>query len=257
MVDGTNIVNDIFVSVPSSIYSYMLYAFPRNKYYEFKYMVADNEEFNTINFEEVLPVIKQAISGNHSSENKIILYQQPSLDLFFILYEPMISKMAKRINQDWPQLEYDDLAQICRMCCVELHNKGYYLHKSLIWTTFKNAVLEELRPLKRRGTVISIYESSNDENDKNNKTLRLIDGLVDVDALNTLQDQDYKDAEMAIFAEVKDIIVDFVGQRRFDALFRDYKHKHTTGASRKLLIQIKAHLKSMGITRDDFDKKYH
>lgn len=220
-----------------------------------KYTVSEHSKYNTIPSESLLDVV-HGICGKNYDCNKIIAYAQPPIEIILTLYEPMFDKMVHKMNRQWPTLEAEDLGQICRMCCVELYNKGYYVHKGLLWTAFKNAVIEDLRPLKKRGNVISLYEKNNSEM-ADDRALTIADTIADTDALYNEIDQQTLDAELAIFEEVKDIIIDLVGQRQFDALYRDYKNKHTTTSTRKLLIKIKSHLKNLGITRSDFNNKYH
>lgn len=218
-----------------------------------KYIVSANDHDNTVSVESA--ITKIATIDFSACENGVIYFEQPPLDIYLISHEPMIETMAVRIRQQWNQFEHDDLCQICRFCCVRLYEKGYYLHKKLIWTTFKNEILENVRCLKKRGSVISIYDKSYESED--DKDLTLIDSLVDTDQLYEEQDRLNKESDAQIFEEVKDIIIDLIGKRQFDTLYRDYKNQHTTTASRKLMLKVKNHFATLGISRRDFNKKYH
>lgn len=235
------------------IYSYIVIY--RNDQTTIKYMYSDAPEYNTIDIEDAILKILRALAS-HNGQDGVVCFDQAPIETYILLHEPMIEKMAKQIQSQWSKLELEDLCQICRMCCVELYNKGYYLHKRLIWTTFKNRVTEEIRPLKKRGNVVSIYDKSYDNPD-DEKDLTIEDTIVDTDAVYAVQDEMIRLSEKLIFEEVKDIIVDLIGSRQFDTLYRDYKNKHTTTTSRKLLIKIKSHLASLGITREDFNNKYY
>lgn len=222
-----------------------------------KYIVSEITEYNTINWLEASMTILDTIS-HKKNENSVLCFKQAPIELYIVLYEPMIEKMAKQASAQWPRLEYEDLCQICKLCCVELYQKGYYLHKSLLWTTFKNKILEEVRPLKKRNSTVSLYDRSYDDGkDSSNKNLTIADTLVDMDSIYEEQDAANRDAELLIFEEVKDIIIDLIGPRQFDTLFRDYKNKHTTTTSRKILTKIKSYFASLGLTREDFNNKYH
>lgn len=220
-----------------------------------KYIISDTPEYNTINTQSAILKIKKAVTSIEDEDDCVLCFEQAPLEMYIQLHEPMIDTMASRIANQWSKLEYDDLCQICRMCCVELYAKGYYLHKKLIWTTFRNKIIEEVRGLKRRGVVVSIYDKSYD--DLNNKDITIEDTLVDWDEVYQKQDAETLESEKLIFQEVKDIIIELIGKRQFDTLYRDYTNGHTTTTSRKLLVKVKNHLATLGLSRDDFNKKYH
>ena len=66
-----------------------------------------------------------------------------------------------------------------------------------------------------------------------------------------------REAELAIFDEVKDIVIDLIGQRQWNELVRDYTNGHTTNWSRKKMQDIKHHFERLGLTRKDFNNKYY
>lgn len=220
-----------------------------------KYMIAANPKYNTIYPKIAIEKIKALNVSD--IEKGVLSFEQAPLDLYIEMHEPMIDKMARRIMTQWSRLEYDDLCQICRLCCVELYNKGYYLHKRLVWTTFKNKVIEEIRTLKKRGTVISIFDKSTDNTNSDDKDLTIGDSLIDWESFYKEEDKENLNAELLIFEEVKVIIIELIGERQFDMLFRDYANKHTTTTSRKLLLKVRDHLNNLGLSRNDFNKKYH
>lgn len=235
-----------------SLYSYIVIG--KLEHIVIKYIVSEMPEYNTINYVNAIAHIC-GIIAEKGKENSVLCFKQAPIEMYIVLYEPMIEKMAKRAATQWNKLEYEDLCQICKLCCVELYQKGYYLHKSLLWTTFKNKILEEVRPLKKRSHILSLNDRSYDNS--TDKNLSIADTIVDWDSIYQEQDAIDREAELLIFDEVKDIIIDLIGQRQFDTLYRDYKNKHTTTTSRKLLVKIKSYFASIGLTRDDFNKKYH
>lgn len=260
-LDGVESVLYEALKSVKKIYSYIVYAKCENQDLQsfiIKYSISDTEAFNTIMVKDAIDDIMNNIYDywDYYGITKIISYGQPPIDLMVELYNPLVYKLAKRIKNQWRFLELDDLAQTCRVCMVELYNAGYYIHKNLLWVTFKNKVLQELRPMRNEERTVSIYDVIGSP-DSDSKDIQIIDTLPDTDAINDEYDKDFHEAEMKVFQELKGIIIDLVGERQFDTLFRDYSRKHTTTTSRKLLIKIKTYLKSLNITRDDFDKKYH
>ena len=259
---GDNLENTLEISIiRETIYSYIVYYSKdvnETIKYTIRYTVSEVDKYNTINKNDAIENISnKAFSLLQEKNNGVLTYGQPPLELLIVLYEPLINKMVNRIKNKWSNFEVDDLAQICRMCMINLYNDGYYINKNLLWTTFKNEILMQVRPLKKRGTMISIYDLHYESNSDGDNAIPIIDTLIDTDALDKEIDDDYKDAEMQIFEEVKDICIDLIGKRQFDSFFRDYKYQHTNTTSRKLLVRIKQHMKMLGLTREDFNNKYH
>lgn len=243
-------------------YSYLVYVkcdeFGVIKNYFIKFMIAQEDSYNTINKDLAVNHILDCIEiyKEYLGETKIIGYKQPPLDMMIALYEPLMYDMARHMQQYWKQFEVEDLLQMCRISMCELYNKGYYIHKRLLWTAFKNKIIEEIRPLKRRGELVSLQISYCDKHG-GEENLSLADIMPDLAAEEQQEEESIHEANLQIFAEIKDIIIDLVGPRQFDMLFRDYSRGHTTPQSRKLLIKIKNHLNSMGITQSQFNEKYH
>lgn len=244
------------------LYSYLIYAkcdeFGSIENYYIKFMVAQDDSYNTINKTLAVSHVLDCIEmyKEYMGETKIIGYKQPPLEMMITLYEPLICTMALKMKRHWTHYEIDDLMQTCRICMCVLYDKGYYIHKHLLWTAFKNEILQEVRPLKNDITITSLYDRYTD-GDIDDKDLCLIDTITDKVEEETLEDVRIREANIEIFTELKDIIIDLVGPRQFDMLFRDYSRGHTTPASRKLLTKVKTHLNSLGITRSQFNEKYH
>lgn len=246
----------------NDLYSYLLYA-RTNEYgvikdYVLKFMIAQEMEFNTISKVSAVSHVLDCINmyKEYMGNTKIIGYKQPPLEIMLELYEPLMYTMSHNIQLYWKNYEIDDLMQICRLCMCELYRKGYYIHKGILWTTFKNKILEEVRPIKNRGEVVSLEVLYNTR-DGGDEKLSMMDVMSDKEEEERQQDADILEANLEIFAEIKNIIIDLVGHRQFDMLYRDYSKGHTTTQSRKLLIKIKNHLKTLGITQSQFNAKYH
>lgn len=244
------------------LYSYLVYArcdeFGIIYEYVIKFMIAQDDSYNTIPKLVAVSHILDCIDmyKDYMGKTKIIGYRQPPLEMMIVLYEPLIQSMAMDMQRYWKHYDVDDLCQTCRILMCELYNKGYYVHRRLLWTALRNKIIEEVRPLKRRGELVSLEIPYSDKNGGDEK-LSIADITSDKVAEEQEQDDAIREANLEIFAEIKDIIIDLVGPRQFDMLFRDYSKGHTTSQSRKLLLKIKNHLNSMGITQSQFNEKYH
>lgn len=223
--------------------------------YNVRYAISEEVKYNTLYKDDVVNGIIEAIERDKITNGKYIIgYGQPSLDLMVELYDPLVCSLATKQRQRWQMFEYDDLCQICRLTLVTLYNKGYYIHKRLLEKAFDNAVLQELRQSFNDFDVLSI-ETTMDENEDLEK-LSIKDMLRDVDAEIKAQEQDTHEINSATFNEVKGIVVDLIGERQFEQLFRDYANGHTTTWSRRKLQTIKTFFELQGLTRQKFNNKY-
>ena len=268
IIQLANVEEQLFnVFVEDKIYSYLLYLRCDErgmmKDYLLRITIAQESEFNTIDKNFAINSILDNIEmyKEYIGETKIIGFKQPSIELMLKLYEPYMFKLAEDMQNYWPQYEIEDLLQICRISMFNLYNKGYYVHKNLLKITFKREVLMEVRTMKHspslNGIVVTSLYDRYESGDSDDKHLYIADCMPDKVDLEKQQDDAIVEGNMKIFEEVKGIIIDLVGPRQFDMLFRDYSRGHTTPSSRKLLQKIKTHLKSMGITLNQFNNKYH
>lgn len=226
--------------------------------YQIKHMVADEQENNTIFVLDAVRIILNAIIEyrDYRGKNRVIAYGQPPLELMIELYEPLIETLAKNVQNNWQQYELDDLKQMCRLSMCKLYNKGYYVHKSLLKKVFEREVLEEVRGLKKRGDVISLFTRIVTD-DPNGEKLTIKDTLEDVDSTLMEEERLRLESELLIFNELKDIIIDKIGQRKWDMIFRDYSRGHTTSTSQGIMREVKKFLQSEGYTRNLFNERYH
>ena len=234
------------------LYSY----FVRNhtERYDVKYMVSQVDRYNTITIEDAAVEIVKLIEQNNGKD--VLGYRQPPIDILVEVLEPMVKKLAKRQNDAWRHLEYEDLCQMCYMVIVELYNKGYYIHKSLVERVLSNYVLLQLRCERNKPVIIPLHQSYKDGGEDGEK-ITIGDTLMDTSYEEEQVRCDYKEFISRTFDEVKEIVIDLVGPRQFDQLFRDYAHKHTTAQTRKMMQKVKTHLALLGITLEDFVNKYY
>jgi hypothetical protein len=244
-----------------NIYSYIVYAkhdegVLTKSRYAFKYNVSQTDEYNTLKTEDVIYEIINIIK-NDSSDKKIIGYNQPSIEIQLNLYEPFILKLAKYQKSLWAHLDYEDLCQTCRLVMLKLYRKNYYLNHRLVKKAFENEILLQMRkerglyPMKSFEDVFYSKAISGDED------LIVADIIPDKSIQEEEKEKEIQEAEKAVFEEVKNIVVDLIGIRRWNELIRDYSYKNTTSTTRKLMQQIKAYFEKLGLTRKDFNNKYY
>ena len=245
------VLNDI-----DTIYSYLIYGKYSNKQlvgWKIDYAFSQIDKYNTLICKDLIAEIVETLEKSRYDTKYIIGYKQPDIELMLELYHPLIHKLVIEQCNRWSCLEYEDAYSMCQLTALRLYRKGYYIHKSLLRKSFNNDVLMSLRHRKNEHLVSleqRIKVSANgDDND-----VTLADMLPDKNLELQLEQEDTKEIIALIFAEVKDIIVDKIGERQFDQLFRDYGQKHTTSWSRKKMQDIKKLFSKLGITWKSFEK---
>lgn len=223
--------------------------------YVVRYGISNVENYNTIKEEQVINKVLSSIKENEKEQKKhIIGHIQPDLELMVNLYEPLIQKLATFQKSRWRMLEYDDLCQICRMTLVILYNEGYYIHKNLLEKAFNNAVLQEVRKLSLEINIVSLEEPAEGNEDMEKITLK--DTICDISAEHEKQDGESKEISDEIFSEVKNILIEIMGERQFEQLYRDYAKGHTSTWSRRKMQTIKRLFEQEELTRKKFNNKY-
>lgn len=228
------------------VYSYLV--LPIIKQNEFvgckiEWTLAQHKENNTISVENAIAnILHHLITYNTTlRDNKPICFEQPSLELMQELYRPLMHRLVAAQLLQWPQLEYEDLMQICMLSMIKLYKKGYYIHKSLLTRTFYNDVLMYLRPYKREPQIIVSLDALLCDTSDDNKDVNIIDTLV--------ADDESDDEEDDTWLYVKPILLSIVTERQLQQLLLEYGTKNTTTWSRKLVQRIKAKFKKENITR--------
>lgn len=239
-----------------TIYSYLIYAkYKAEKLvcWQIEYTVSQTDKYNTLHssvvIDEIFAILKES---NEKKVSNVIGYKQPSLDIQIRLFEPLINKLALKQCHRWPQLEFDDACQICKMTMLNLYRKGYYLHPTLVERCYNNDILVSIRKDKNKPEIVSIDKVIHHDGD--NSPLTIGDMLPDTAAEEEAEQKDEEDFVKLVFSQVKEIIVELIGERQFDQLMRDYGNKHTTSWSRKKMQQLKDKFKQMGINWESFNK---
>lgn len=248
-----NVVNKSF---DRELYSYFVGR--KDDIIVIKTAVSAITEFNTIDYTEAREnVITSIIDYITSlSTRKCICFGQPPIELIVELYQPMIQKMATKLNFYWKQFEYDDLVSTGNMVMVRLYRKGYYLNKSLIWTSFNNEVLVNCRAFKNKPIIVGIDDNVKLDVKMDSEELTYGDMIEDLSYKEEEESKDEEELQLYIFEQVKLIVIDKVGQRQWDQFWRDYSKGHTTGSTRAMMQRMKAYFNELGLTRKDFINIY-
>ena len=239
-----------------TIYSYLIYAkYKAEKLvcWQIEYTISQTDKYNTLHscivVDEIFAILKES---NEKKVSNVIGYKQPSLDIQIQLFEPLINKLALKQIQRWPQIEYEDACQICRMTMLNLYRKGYYLHPTLVERCYNNDILSSIRKDKNKPEIISIDKVVHHDGD--NTPLTIGDMLPDTQAEEDAEQKDAEEFIQLVFGQVKEIIIELIGERQFEQLMRDYGNKHTTSWSRKKMQQLKDKFKQMGINWESFNR---
>jgi hypothetical protein len=241
------------------IHSYIAYgSYDKNDEligWQINYNISQNDKFNTLSIEQVASNIWNDLPHYIDADvERVQSYLQPSLSLLLRQYKPLIVKLSKETRSRWEFLEMEDLIQMCNLVICDLYYKNYYIHKQLIRRSFNNYVLMHIRKNKNRPSICSLeqlYHKSDSDSD-----VTFAEMIPDTKLLQEEEDKYNCEVQMQIIKEMRDIVVDFIGQRQYDQLLREYGNKQTTPWSRKLMGKIKAHMFDMGITLKSFNKYY-
>ena len=255
-----NMLEEYFKEL-DTLYSYIVYAkYESNVLIEYivQCNVSQTDKYNTICKDRFIDNCVEIIkSYNIDNLKKVIGYEQPSVNIMLEAYDPLVKKLAKIQDGRWDMYTYEDLCQICRLEIMVLHSKGYYIHKRLLEKVFTNRLLMNTRHERNKPLTVSFEDTFYRTSSSDSEKLLVADTIPDTDLIDKQYKEEERIAENLIFQEVKGIIIDLIGKRRWDELIRCYGNKTTTATTRKLMQQIKTHFETMGITRKDFNKRYY
>lgn len=214
----------------NKIYSYLvLTSWHKNTFKELKvqYLVSQTDKYNTIDSLEAAAEIIQYIVPSRYNDHDIhyLCHRQPPLDLICELYEPLVQSLSTAAYNRWNKyFEYDDLSQTCYLTIIDLYDKGYYIHKSLIQRTYTNMIYLQLRKLRPFGTIQSLDVVINDDND--DEALTLLDSLEDATAQDAFDEVDNGTTDDK-YTMQKGMVLGLISQRTYDQLV--YAMEHNMG----------------------------
>lgn len=108
-----------------------------------------------------------------------VVYLQPPLEQWLTVFRPLLMNMVTRAKWRYERLipDYDDHLSILYASVLSLYNKGYYLHNTLIFKTYINALNMECRRLKHFQNIESLDAPIGD--DEEGKEITLLDQIAD------------------------------------------------------------------------------
>lgn len=251
VVDGkpykpaTTLLSNIVVD---KLYSYIVY---NKKQDEYAITVAYSQidEYNTILKEEAICEISDILMTNNSDNNKkrVIGFRQPPLELFITLAEPLVEDLAIQMHEKW-NIELDDLRQMCYLSICKLNKNGYYLHPGIIGKTFRNDVLKSIQHEKNAPEIKSIDNVITD-----NDGCTIGDTIFDEYAEEKVYESITKEDEEFVLVNMRDLIIDIIGQREYDQFIREYGNRYTTNVTRTKINRLKRKLRELGVNYTWFD----
>ena len=240
-VDIAIVIKQHETEIPDAIATWVLY---RNVD-SFNLVIHTSEEskFNALDKGCVITNVNNAIylalkTGLGSEDSAIIGYEQPSLPLLVEMMEPLTVSLAKKAFISWHSyFEYEDLEQICNLCLCDLYNKGYYVHKSLLSRVFNQYIYHQMRINDHRGyEIVSLYKTTSVEDE----SLTIEQSIPDTAAIERAIDEAARKEAEDISDFEKDVIIELIGERRYNEIVRQKKFNSITPQTSKLLSQIKA-----------------
>ena len=242
------------------IYSYIVHA----RYDEYgitkwiiKYIISDCERYNTLSVYDSMMDIYRILTKRLDSQPKIIGYKQPPIEIMLEVFDPLINKLARQQYNTWRHSTVEDLAQDCRLVMMTLYKKGYYIHKVLLQKSFNNHVLMSLRKERNCPGIVSFEDVFYKSIKCDSETLIVADTIADSSKEEEQEEERIREAESAIFDEVRSMVIDLIGERQWKELVRDYSHMNTSTRTRKLMNKVKSHFEQLGLKRKDFNNKYY
>lgn len=238
-----------------SVIVYNLFEDGEHTGWEVRYNIAQDNKLNDLFAGDVVNNVSSTMVRNaYKVTERVNCFMQSNLDTIIRSRKPLIIKLAKEMQEQWTYLEMEDLIQMCNLVICDLYYKGYYIHKNLIRRSFINYVLMHIRKNKNKPDIVSLdQEFSKSDNDD---VICVKDTIADTQQMYDEEDKDNGEVEQQILNEMREVVIDIIGQRQYDQMLREYGNKQTTAWSRKLMQTIKAKLFELGINAKSFNKYY-
>lgn len=254
------VLNEMFKPI-DKVYSYIIYAhYDENDLitkWTIRYAISEKSSYNTLDSNNCISEIYSILTKKQDKRRKIIGYKQPSIEIMLEVFDPLVNKLAKLQFDRWKQYTQEDFCQMCRLVMIKLYRKGYYIHKVLLQKAFNNHVLMSLRPERNAPVIVSFEDTFYKSMKSDSETILFADTIADTSIEEEQENTRITEAEAAIFEEVKNIVIELVGERQWRELMRDYGNKHTSTRTRKLMNKIKTYFNALGLSRKDFNNKYY
>lgn len=237
----------------TNIYSYIVFNEYKNKELQGWSIIINVHEMDEYNTVPVKDAVYNILNSIQVHLNKIengrvaIGFGQPSLELMLQIYQPFVNSLARKTQMCWKSYEYEDLVSVCNLCICILYNAGYYLNKQLVQRSFNNYVLMELRKNKNAPTFVSL--DAVNENGMSYKDI-LADTLID----EQQEEEEYKAMRAAVLEEECKLLQEYIGNRMYNELLRQYRSKVTDQTTTSQIRRIRQQLRRNGITYESIIK---
>lgn len=243
------------IAVKTPWYSWSLYK-KDDKHYRLTYHVSQTDRFNTLNVNcAIINIVNAAVDSNKA--HGIIGYDQPTLSILVEVMTPLVNSLVNREAKRWLQLAhgdltYDDLMQMCYTCLCELYRKGYYIHKALLKRAFTNALYYKLRKSPRDTVIVSLTAPVHDTDD----LVTVQDTIPDIDEEYEREECENNEVESQILSEQREIIVNLIGERRYNDLIRAWRSKTVDNQSSATVNRLRKKLMDAGYSPDQWNKYF-
>jgi hypothetical protein len=153
-----------------------------------------------------------------------VRYVQPTLEKWLECFQPLLLSMVSRVYPMYVKLlrERDDMLSILYLTVVQLYNKGYYLHKTLIYKCFINNLNMECRKIKAfQNCTVSLDEPEMCRENDNIFTL----GEQIADTRNAIEEQEDAQERDTLFEYVKQLMLKDMSEFAFNRILIQLKSK--------------------------------
>ena len=234
------------------IYSYIVYNTYKDDVlwgWTIQYMFSQTDEYNTLPASLCVEGILQGIEHYTVKPNNVLCYRQPDIEVMMRVYEPLLRKAAKNTCEKWTGEEYEDALSSAYLVMLRLYRHGYYIHKRLFLRAYNNEILMQLRHKRNEPQMVSLDTVV--ENEQNDVTTYA----------NIIPDEQYSirmqelDLAAAVASTLKEFLLQYMTEREYDELLRDYGQGHTTNTSRRRMSRIKDKFARLGITYKEFRRR--
>lgn len=239
------------------VYSWILY--DKSNEYLLSVLVSEIPMYNTIfvnslgdNILRALTAYRELITQDAHNHKRAIAHKQPPLEILCETYRPLVYSLCVQQHTCWPQIELEDLIQMCNLRICVLYQQGYYIHKRLLNKSFANAVLMFLRPERYKPQTISLDQISKSKSgtDEEVSRIEVIEDESATERINEAIDEaDGCTLADLVSTEMRNVVLEFVSQRTYDQWCLEYGTKTVSRRTASQVNALKDKLISLGITR--------
>lgn len=239
------------------VYSWILY--DKSNEYLLSVLVSETSVYNTIFVDSLgddifraLTAYRKKVTQDAYNCKRAIAHKQPPLEILCETYRPLIYSLCVQQHTCWPQIELEDLIQMCNLRICVLYQQGYYIHKKLLNRSFANAVLMFLRPEKYKPQIVSLDQMSRSKSgtDEEVSRIEVIEDESATERINEAIDEvDGCTLADLVSTEMRNVVLEFVSQRTYDQWCLEYGTKTVSRSTASQVNALKSKLAVLGINR--------